>query len=96
MSLHTVRHALISLFFLVALTSCVAVWGEAHKVVESDTNGIKIQYDSALTSTARASFLAKEHCQKYGKIAEPINAKMPGLLFGIIEESYLCVPPPTQ
>lgn len=91
---HNIRYALISLTFIVALTGCVAVWGEAHKVIEADSNGIKIQYDGALTSTARASFLAKEHCQKYGKIAEPIDAKMPGLLFGIIEESYLCVPPP--
>lgn len=73
------------------LTGCVAVWGQAHKVTKADETGFTVQYDKALTSTARTSRLAKEHCAKHGLVAESVDAKMPGMLLGIIEESYACV-----
>lgn len=79
------------LFAPVLLTGCVAVWGEAHKVVSADSNGIKIQYDTALTSSARTAMLARVHCKKFGKTSEPVEAEMPGLLIGIMEESYECI-----
>ena len=75
-----------------SLSGCVAVWGEAHKITSSDSNGIKIQYDKALTSSARTAAIAREHCKKFNKVAEPVGSEMPGLLFGIIEDSYSCVP----
>jgi hypothetical protein len=73
-----------------ALGGCVAVWGGAHKIVSADSNGMRIRYDSGLTSSARTSAIAREHCKKFGKIAEPVDAEMPGALFGIIEETYVC------
>jgi hypothetical protein len=76
------------------LQGCVAVWGQAHNVTQADETGFTVQYDKALTSTARTSKLAKEHCEKYGLVAEPVDAKMPGLLLGIIEERYNCVKKP--
>lgn len=76
-----------------ALGGCVAVWGEAHKIVSADSNGMRIRYDSSLTSSARTSAIAREHCKKFGKIAEPVDAEMPGALFGIIEETYECKVP---
>lgn len=72
------------------LGGCVAVWGGAHKIVSADSNGMRIRYDSGLTSSARTSAIAREHCKKFGKIAEPVDAEMPGALFGIIEETYVC------
>lgn len=75
------------------LGGCVAVWGGATNIVHADSNGIKIQYDSGLTSSARTTAMAREHCKKYGKIAEPLNAEMPSVLIGIIEETYSCVSP---
>lgn len=74
------------------LTGCVAVWGEAHKIISSDSNGIKIQYDKTLASSARTAAIAREHCKKFSKVAEPVGSEMPGMLFGIIEDSYSCVP----
>ncbi|MFW8602508.1 hypothetical protein ACOHYD_13650, partial [Desulfobacterota bacterium M19] len=76
-----------------ASAGCAVVWGAAHKVVREDENSISIQYDPMLTSTVRAMILAKEHCKKYGKIAEPVKSEMPGALLGIIEETYECVEP---
>ena len=35
--------------------------------------------------------MAITHCNNFDKTAEVINAKMPGLLLGIIEEKYACV-----
>ena len=83
-------------FFIVVfltLVGCAAVWGAAHKVVRADENSISIQYDPMFTSTVRATVLAKEHCKKYGKIAEPVKSEMPGVLLGIIEETYECMEP---
>lgn len=80
---------------MIPLSGCVAVWGAAHKVVSADENGIKIQYDPFSTSSVRATVLAKEHCKKFSKIAEPVNSEMPGVLLGIIEETYACVTPVT-
>lgn len=88
-----VRFAPLLLASALFLTGCVTVWGEAHKVISEDANGIKIQYDSGLTSSARTSAIARNHCKKFGKVAEPMSAEMPGLLLGIIEETYACVTP---
>lgn len=74
------------------LTGCVAIWGEAHKITSSDSNGIKIQYDKAFASSARTAAIAREHCKKFNKVAEPVGSEMPGLLLGIVEDSYSCVP----
>lgn len=85
------------LCFLTAIAStlmfsgCVAVWGQAHNVVSANDKEFKIQYDKGLTSSARAAALAREHCNKFSKSAEPVGAEMPGILFGIIEETYACV-----
>jgi hypothetical protein len=76
---------------LLALCGCVAVWGEAHKVMEANSEGIRIQYDKAMTSSVRTTAIAREHCKKYGKVAEPLDSRMPGMLFGIIEESFSCI-----
>lgn len=73
------------------LSGCVAAWGGAHNIVHSDQNSITIQYDSMVTSSVRASILARQHCNKTGKVAEPVSAEMPGLLLGIIEEKYNCI-----
>ena len=76
-----------------ALVGCAVVWGGAHKIVSADDNGIKIQYDTSLTSSVRTAAIAREHCKKLGKVAEPISAEMPGLLIGIVEEKYDCIAP---
>ena len=73
-------------------SGCVAVWGEAHKITSSDSNGIRIQFDKAYASSARTAAIAREHCKKFNKVAEPVGSEMPGLLFGIIEDSYNCSP----
>ena len=86
------RKCFTALFLLstVLLVGCVAVWGAAHKVVSSDSSGIKIQFDpSSTTSSTRTAAIAREHCKTFGKTAEPSNATMPYL--GIIEDSYACV-----
>jgi hypothetical protein len=79
------------IMLLPILTGCVAAWGGAHKVKEQNESGITIQYDSALTSSAMIQKMAINHCDSLGKTAEIIDAKMPGLLLGIIEENYACV-----
>jgi hypothetical protein len=84
-------HALALSVSCAVLSGCVAVWGQAHNVVSADESGITIQYDRSLTSTARTQVLAREHCKKFGKSAEPASAEMPGILLGIIEERYLCI-----
>lgn len=76
----------------VLLPGCVAVWGAAHKVVSADENGITIQYDPTVTSSVRAQVLARDHCKSIGKVSEPVSSEMPGILLGIIEEVYSCVP----
>lgn len=78
------------LLTLVTLSACAATWGAAHKVKFADENTFVIQYDRALTSTTRAARLATEHCAKYNRKAVPVDAGMPGVLFGIIEETYDC------
>ena len=78
------------LFTLVTLSACAATWGAAHKVKFADENTFVIQYDTALTSTTRATRLATEHCAKHNRKAVPVDAGMPGILFGIIEETYDC------
>ena len=72
------------------LSGCAAVWGGAHSVKRADENYFVVQYDKALTSSVRTKKLAREHCGKYGKKAVEDDAKMPGLLLGIIEETYKC------
>ena len=92
---HRSPNATFLLLALLTLSGCVAVWGAAHKVVSADSNGIKIQYDPFSTSSVRATVLARDHCKTYGKVAEPVSAEMPGMLLGIIEETYRCVTPPS-
>lgn len=87
-----VSERMMAVFSCMTLTGCVAVWGEAHKVVLADPNGIKIQYDPTLTSGLRAQVLARKHCKEFGKVSEPVSAEMPGILLGIVEETYRCVP----
>ena len=83
---------------VISLSGCIAVWGEAHKIVSADANGMKIRYDPEFTSSARMAALAREHCKKFNMVAEPTSAEMPGVLLGIIEESYSCIalPPAKQ
>ena len=78
------------LLTLVTLSACAATWGAAHKVKFADENTFVIQYDTGLTSTSRATRLATEHCAKHNRKAVPVDAGMPGRLFGIIEETYDC------
>lgn len=87
------RTALLLSLASFVVTGCAAVWGAGHKVVSSDESGIKIQFDRSLSSSARMAALAREHCKKFGKVAEPMDGAMPGLLLGIIEETYACVSP---
>ena len=77
---------------ILAISGCaVASWGAAHKVKFADENTFVVQYDTALTSSVRTQRLAEEHCQKYGRTAKAMDARMPGISFGIIEETYDCV-----
>ena len=74
-----------------SLSGCVAAWGGAHKVKFADENTFVVQYDTALTSSVRTEALANKHCEQYGRVAKPVDAKMPGILLGIVEETYDCV-----
>jgi hypothetical protein len=76
---------------ILAISGCAVGWGAAHKVKFADENTFVVQYDSALTSSVRTQRLAEDHCQKYGRSAKAVDAGMPGILFGIIEETYDCV-----
>lgn len=78
-------------FTLLAFSGCVAAWNGAHKVKFADENTFVIQYDKALTSSVRTARLASEHCAKYDREAVAVDAGMPGMLLGIIEETYDCV-----
>ena len=82
---------IISGLCVAGLSGCVAVWGSAHKVKFADENTFVVQYDTSLTSSVRTQALATEHCAKYGRIPKAVDAKMPGVLFGIVEETYDCV-----
>lgn len=82
---------IISGLCVASLSGCVAAWGSAHKVKFADENTFVVQYDTALTSSVRTQALATEHCAKYGRIPKAVDAKMPGVLFGIVEETYDCV-----
>jgi hypothetical protein len=54
---------------------------------------IIIQYDTTMTSSTRTAAIAIEHCKQFGRSAEPVDAAMPVVLLGIIEEKpYSCVP----
>ena len=75
----------------VSLSGCVAAWGAAHKVKFADENTFVVQYDTALTSAVRTQSLATKHCAQYGRVAKAVDSKMPGVLLGIIEETYDCV-----
>ena len=75
---------------LFSLSACAAKWGATHKIKFADENKFVVQYDRALTSSVRTARLADEHCAKYSKTAVPVEAKMPGLLFGIIQETFDC------
>ena len=74
-----------------ALSGCVAAWGAAHNVMFADENTFVVQYDTGLTSSVRTQALASEHCAQYNRTAKAVDAKMPGVLFGIVEETYDCV-----
>jgi hypothetical protein len=76
---------------LLTASGCVAVWQGAHKVKFADENTFVIQYDSSLTSSVRTARLATEHCAKYDRKAVAVDAGMPGVLLGVIEETYDCV-----
>ena len=89
----TMKTQVLVALLAVAISGCAAVWGGAHNIVSANDNGIVIQYDTALTSSVRTAALAREHCKKMGKTAEPTSAEMPGLLLGIVEETYTCVAP---
>ena len=80
----------IVLILVVVLNGCVAVWGEAHKITEASSEKFVIQYDPTLTSGSRGQLLATKHCAKYGKKVEFAASGMPGVLLGIIEDTYLC------
>lgn len=84
------RYLLLSIGLL-TVSGCVAVWQGAHKVKFADENTFVIQYDSALTSSVRTARLATEHCAKYDRKAVAVDAGMPGIMLGIIEETYDCV-----
>jgi hypothetical protein len=75
----------------IVLSGCAAGWGAAHDVKFADENKFVIQYDRALTSSVRTQALAAEHCAKYNRVPKAVDAKMPGILLGIIEETYDCV-----
>jgi len=83
----------ISVFLVagLALTGCVAAWGDSKEIKRADEAGLVIQYDSALFSSAGAAKIAGDHCAGYGKQAEIQDVQMPGLLVGIIQETYACI-----
>lgn len=76
---------------MLAISGCVAAWGSAHKVKFADENTFVIQYDTALTSSVRTARLATEHCAKYDRKPVAVDAGMPGIMLGIIEETYDCI-----
>lgn len=72
-------------------SGCAAAWGDSKKITKADAEGIEIQYDSALFSSAGAQIIARNHCAQFDKKAEATNVEMPGLLIGIISETYRCI-----
>lgn len=88
---YVIKKLVVCFLMAATLTGCVAVWGSSYKIKEENESGITFQYDTALNSSAMMQKMASMHCEKYGKKADVIDAKMPGLLLGIIEEKYACV-----
>jgi len=84
----------VAVFFVVAVGSsgCVAVWGSAHQITRADSDQFVVRYDPSLTSSVRTQALATAHCKEFGKVAVPKDSGMPGVLLGIIEETFACVP----
>jgi hypothetical protein len=41
--------------------------------------------------SVRTAALAKEHCKKFDKEAEAFHSEMPGILLGIIQDTYQCL-----
>jgi hypothetical protein len=75
-----------------SLPGCVAAWGDSKKVTRADESAFIIQYDNALYSSAGAKMMADQHCAKYARSAQIQDVGMPGMLVGIIQETYACVP----
>ena len=73
------------------MSGCVAAWGDSKKVTRANEAGIAIQYDNAMFSSAGAKMIADKHCAEFGKIAEIEDVQIPGVLLGIIQETYSCV-----
>lgn len=86
--MRTLRNVILS---SIVLSGCAAGWGAAHKVKFADENTFVVRYDTALASSVRTQALASEHCAKYNRVPKAADAKMPGILLGIIEETYDCV-----
>ena len=82
---------LVCVFIGMSINGCVAVWGDSYKVKEKNENEIIFQYDSGINSSGMMQKMASEHCQRFGKEAEIVDAGMPGILLGIIEEKYACI-----
>jgi hypothetical protein len=80
----------LSLLALGTLGACTALNG-GHIVNFADENTFVVQYDTLLTSSARTSRLAEDHCAKFDRKAVAVDAKMPGIKLGIVEETYDCI-----
>lgn len=91
MALKTASAITFAALVTVSISGCVALWGKSYNEAKSDANGISLQYDHSLSSTSEMTAIANQHCQKYGKTAKLDSSKMPGVMVGIIEESYSCV-----
>lgn len=86
------RVLMLAMIPTLSLGGCVALWGKSYNVDKSDQSGIVLQYDHALANTTEMTAIANEHCKKYNKLAQQTDSGMPGLMVGIIQETYKCVP----
>ena len=60
-----------------------------HKVVAADTNSIRFHFDPIRTDLQKLSALAKEHCDKYDKEAQPIGVDAADQ--GLRQANFACV-----
>ena len=70
-----------------ALGSCVAVWGDSHKITHKDGSSVTIEFDPSYTGDDEMQVLANSECGEYGK-AVLQSAKR--TIAGIDMRNYKC------
>jgi len=75
-----------------SLCSCVAVWGSGHKVAYSNSEGMLIQFDPAISGQAHIAQIAQTEADKYGRVIVP-GAHEPSPYSGIHQRYYKFITP---